>query len=396
MLREFPHGSNPQCRRDPRRGVGTRIGLDIPKQLLKIAGRTILEHTIAQFDAHPDVDEIIVLMAAGHLDAVRQIVRDGSYEKVVDIVEGAETRSGTTMRALDRLGDGEAHVLLHDAVRPLVTTRIISECFEALKTHRAVDVAIPSADTIVEVRDDDTIREIPPRASLRRGQTPQAFHASVIRRAYEIAAADPDFVATDDCSVVLRYLPEVPIYVVAGDERNMKVTEPIDVYLADKLFQLAGRDAPTQRTDAEYVAALQDRTVVVFGGSYGIGADLAELARSYGAEVFTFSRSATGTDVAKRADIAAAAATVLEKTGRVDFVINTAGVLPVALWWRPRRRPSTQPPRSTTSARSSSPKSSSHIWPRPKAHYCSIPPRPIPGVAPTTACTPPPRQRWST
>ena len=99
-------------------GVGTRIGLGIPKQLIKIAGRTILEHTIGIFDAHPEVDEIIVMMASGHLDSATAIVRDGGFRKVVDVLEGAETRSQTTMRALARLGDEECNVLLHDAVRP--------------------------------------------------------------------------------------------------------------------------------------------------------------------------------------------------------------------------------------------------------------------------------------
>jgi 2-C-methyl-D-erythritol 4-phosphate cytidylyltransferase len=309
-------------------GVGARVGLDIPKQLIKIAGRTILEHTLAALDSHPAVDEIIVMMAPGHLDAVHAIVRNGAYEKVVDILEGADTRNGTTLRALERIGEGECHVLLHDAVRPLVTPRIISECFEALEAHAAVDVAIPSADTIIEVSADDTIRDIPPRAALRRGQTPQAFRLSVIREAYARAGRDPDFVATDDCTVVLRYLPEVPIYVVHGDERNMKVTEPIDVYLADKLFQLAGSDAPAPVSEDDYRAALDGKTMVVFGGSYGIGADIAALAKGYGARVLTFSRSSTGTDVGKRADIAAAATRVLEETGRVDYVVNTAGVLP--------------------------------------------------------------------
>lgn len=309
-------------------GVGARIGLDIPKQLIKIAGRTILEHTLAALDAHPMVDEIIVMMAPGHLDAVHAIVRDGRYTKVVDVLEGADTRNGTTLRALERVGEAECNVLLHDAVRPLVTERIITECFEALKVHQAVDVAIPSADTIIEVSADDTIRDIPPRAALRRGQTPQAFKASVIREAYARAGRDPDFVATDDCTVVLRYLPEVPIYVVHGDERNMKVTEPIDVYLADKLFQLAGSDAPAPVSEETYRATLTGKTMVVFGGSYGIGSDIAKLAEGYGARVFTFSRSSTGTDVSKRADIVAAAAQVVEETGRVDYVVNTAGVLP--------------------------------------------------------------------
>jgi len=169
---------------------------------------------------------------------------------------------------------------------------------------------------------------VPPRAALRRGQTPQAFRASVIKEAYARAMQDPDFAATDDCSVVLKYLPDVPIWVVHGDDRNMKVTEPIDVYLADKLFQLTSSDAPESGSEATYRAALEGRTLVVFGGSYGIGADIAELAAGYGADVHVFSRSGTDTHVERRADIAAAAKQVLVASGKVDYVVNTAGVLP--------------------------------------------------------------------
>ncbi|WP_238998252.1 bifunctional cytidylyltransferase/SDR family oxidoreductase [Nocardioides limicola] len=309
-------------------GVGTRIGLEIPKQLLKIAGRTILEHTLAALDSHPSVDEVIVMMAPGHLDAVRAIVDTGGYTKVSAILEGRGTRNDTTQAALAAIGETECHVLFHDAVRPLVSPRIITECFQALEEFDAVDVAIPSADTIIEVTEQNTIAEIPPRAMLRRGQTPQAFKNSTIRAAYEVANADPDFVATDDCTVVLRYTPDVPITVVAGDERNMKVTEPIDVYLADKLFQLTVKDRPDPHTDEEYAELLTGKTVVVFGGSYGIGADIARIAEAAGARVFTFSRSGTGTHVERRADIAAAAAQVLAAAGSVDYVVNTAGVLP--------------------------------------------------------------------
>jgi len=309
-------------------GVGTRVGLDIPKQLIKVAGKTILEHSLSVIHAHPAVDDVKIMMAPGHLDAVRAIVKAGGYDKVSDILEGGETRNDTTLRALDSLGPDECHVLFHDAVRPLLAPRIIQECFDSLERYPAVDVAIPSADTIIEVGEDNTIREIPPRAALRRGQTPQAFRASVIRRAYEIAGADPDFVATDDCTVVLRYLPDEPIWVVQGDERNMKVTEPIDVYLADKLFQLTSNDLPEARDEAGYRAALTDKVVVVFGGSYGIGADVAALAAEHGARVFTFSRSSTRTHVERREDVAAAAAQVIAEAGRIDYVINTAGILP--------------------------------------------------------------------
>lgn len=316
-------------------GVGTRVGLDLPKQLIKVAGMPIMEHTLGILDAHPEVDEIIIMMAPGHLDAVHAMTRSGRYPKVTQILEGAGTRNDTTQAALAALGpisggEDDCNVLLHDAVRPLLSNRIVSDCFQALQTYQAVDVAIPSADTIIELADDNTIAEIPDRSRLRRGQTPQAFLASVLKAAYDNANQDPDFKATDDCSVVLRYLPGVKIWVVPGDEQNMKVTEPIDVYLADKLFQLNAHQPLPENTEDDYRAALADKTIVIFGGSYGIGADIARLAQQYGANVASYSRSATGTDVGRRADIAAAAADALERFGRIDFVVNTAGVLPIA------------------------------------------------------------------
>lgn len=313
-------------------GTGTRVGLSIPKQLIKIAGKTIIEHTIAAFEASPLIDEIVILMTPGHLDPVRAIVQNGGYDKVTQIVEGGETRNESTSRALDALGTEECNVLFHDAVRPLVSQTIIGDVVAALATHEAVDTAIPSADTIVQVHDTpatetETISDVLQRSLLRRGQTPQAFRLSVIRAAYALAWQDPDFTATDDCTVVLRYLPEVPIAVVLGHERNMKVTEPIDVYIADKLFQLHSADTPDQLSEEQYRAALDGKTMVVFGGSYGIGGDIAELARGFGATVHSFSRSSTNTHVDRREDIAAAAAAVLKETDSIDFVVNTAGVL---------------------------------------------------------------------
>ena len=310
-------------------GVGTRVGLDIPKQLIKIAGKTILEHTLAAFQAHPMVDQIVVMMAAGHLDAVRAMVRNGDYDKVTQVLEGsAEGRNGTTLLALDAI-PADCPVLFHDAVRPLLSERIITECFEALEQYDAVDVAITSADTIIEVDPtDNTIRAIPKRSNLRRGQTPQAFRSSVLRAAYEKATKDPDFTATDDCGVVLRYLPDVPIWVVSGEERNLKVTDPIDVFLADKLFQLTSTYVPEQHTPEEYRTALDGKVLVVLGGSYGIGADIAALAAEYGATVETFSRSSTDTHVERRSDLVAVAEQVSAKHGRIDFVVATAGILP--------------------------------------------------------------------
>lgn len=314
-------------------GTGTRVGLSIPKQLIKIAGKPIIEHTIAAMQVSPVVDEIIVMMTPGYLDNVRAIVRNGGYDKVTKILEGASgpdaTRNDTTALALASLGDEDCNVLLHDAVRPLVSQTIISANVEALGAYEAVDTAIPSADTVIQVDETDPrMTDVLPRHLLRRGQTPQSFRLSTIRAAYAKAAEDPNFRATDDCTVVLRYLPQVPIAVVPGHERNMKVTEPIDVYIADKLFQLPSADHPGPLSDEEYHARLEGKTFVVFGGSYGIGGDIADLAEAYGATVKTFSRSSTNTHVQRRTDVVAACRQVLDEAGRIDFVVNTAGVLP--------------------------------------------------------------------
>ena len=310
-------------------GTGTRVGLSIPKQLIKVAGKPVIEHTIGTLQASPQIDEIIVLMTPGHLDAIHAILRPGGYPKVTRVLEGAGTRNATTQRALDALGAEECNVLVHDAVRPLLSQRVIADCVDALDEFEAVDTAIPSADTIIQVDESGrTIDDVLKRGLLRRGQTPQGFRLSVIRRAYATAAEDADFEATDDCTVVLRYAPEVPIAVVRGEERNMKITEPIDVYIADKLFQLDSHEAPRPRYESEYRTALAGRTVVVFGGSYGIGADIARMAESYGAITKVFSRSATNTHVERRSDIVAACEQVLAATGRIDYVVNTAGILP--------------------------------------------------------------------
>ncbi|OII68604.1 MULTISPECIES: bifunctional cytidylyltransferase/SDR family oxidoreductase [unclassified Streptomyces] len=317
-------------------GTGQRVGLAIPKQLLKIAGKAVIEHTLTIFEQAESVDDVIVLMAPGFVGDIEKIIAKAGLTKVTKVIEGGATRNETTERAIAALGEGLAdgedlNVLFHDAVRPLLSQRVIKDCVDALERYQAVDVAIPSADTIIVTRthgeDGEFITDVPDRSRLRRGQTPQAFKLSTIRRAYEVAAGDPHFQATDDCSVVLKYLPDVPIHVVPGDEYNMKVTQPVDVFIADKLFQLASTAAPAQAGEEAYREQLTGRTVVVFGGSYGIGADIARLAEQYGASVYALGRSTTGTHVENPQHIEDALAKAYAETGRVDYVINTAGVL---------------------------------------------------------------------
>jgi 2-C-methyl-D-erythritol 4-phosphate cytidylyltransferase len=224
-------------------GTGQRIGSAIPKQLIEVGGRPILAHAIQAFDGCRPIDEILVVMAAGHVPAAIRIA--APFPKVRAVIEGGASRSESTLAALEALtGEpDDARVLLHDAARPFVDHAIIGRCLDALERYDAVAVGLPSSDTIVAV-EDDLVTAMPARQTLRRFQTPQGFRLGTIRRAYELALADPGFTATDDCGVVHRYLPEVPIRLVEGDERNLKVTHPLDVVLAQHLAEDLSDDRP--------------------------------------------------------------------------------------------------------------------------------------------------------
>ena len=217
-------------------GTGTRLGLDIPKQLVRLDGTTILERSVAAMHACPEVDEVYVMMAADWVRPAREELGDG-YAKLRGVFPGGVTRNQTTERVLGLLGPEDRKILLHDAVRPFLSRRIVRDCVAALDGNAAVDVAIASADTIVEVDSDNRIVAMPDRSRLRRGQTPQGFWLSVLRQAYRAAAEDPEFWATDDCGVVHRYLPDVSIAVVEGSERNMKVTHATDLVVAAALLR---------------------------------------------------------------------------------------------------------------------------------------------------------------
>ena len=238
-------------------GVGQRLGAGRPKQLLTLGGTTLIERCVAAFEAAPGVDEILVVMARGYTEPVGKLLAEAGYRKVTGVIEGGVTRPDSTRAALAAIaasGPGallppggttppnppettgeDCGVLLHDAARPLVDQRIIADCVAALQVHDAAGVAVATSDTIV-IAEDGIMHSVPPRETLFRCQTPQCFRLSVISRAHELAAADPDFAPTDDCGVVLRYLPEVKVHVVPGSEQNIKVTYPHDLAVAEALL----------------------------------------------------------------------------------------------------------------------------------------------------------------
>jgi len=235
-------------------GTGIRLGGSTPKQLRLLAGRTLVEHCVAAFEAAPGVDEIVVVMPAGFIEEAKRILA-GRYGKLGHVIAGGIDRPGSTRRAIDLLSarGQDCNVLFHDAARPLVDQRIIADCVACLAECEALGVVVPTTDTIAQLS-DGVMTSIPQRESLGRCQTPQGFRLSVILRAYERAEADPDaaaFTATDDCGIVLHYLPEVEVRVVLGSERNMKITFPGDLRIAEATLRetAAGEPAVQDRQD---------------------------------------------------------------------------------------------------------------------------------------------------
>lgn len=208
-------------------GSGSRFGADCPKQFLEVDGCTVLEHSIRAFHRSPFVDEIVIITRHDFVDEVRQIA--SAYPKVKHVRPGGKERYHSTLSALEVCTDAEDLLLIHDAVRPLVSEAIISRCVEGLVEYDAVGVAVPSTDTIVRVDENECIVETLPRAVLRNMQTPQGFRQRILRQAFDIGLQDPCFAPTDDCGVVRTYLPHVPIRIVKGEVTNIKITYPADL-----------------------------------------------------------------------------------------------------------------------------------------------------------------------
>lgn len=216
-------------------GSGQRFGTTLPKQFLPLAGKTVIEHSVEAFERCDAIDEIAVVMNADYIPMMQEIIDRNEWKKVRKLLPGGSERYLSTLAALNAYQDVEnVNLLFHDAARPAVSQRIINEVVEALQSHDAVAVAVPATDTVFEVSEGGYITGIPSRQRLRCAQTPQAFRSAVIREAYRKALQDPQFTSTDDCGVLHKYSPEVPIFIVLGDTSNIKLTYPEDTVILER------------------------------------------------------------------------------------------------------------------------------------------------------------------
>jgi len=305
-------------------GSGDRFGADVPKQFVRLAGEAILLRSVRAI-AQAGVDQLIVVTHPNWLKETGELLERGGIEMPVSIVPGGMTRNESTQAGLAALdADGEDIVLVHDAVRPLVPREVILRSIEPILSGRAdgTDTVIPSADTLVVVEGDRVV-EIPERARYRRGQTPQTFRVRVLLQAYAAAAAVGDLTATDDCSLVLRHVPDARIVAVAGDEVNLKITTRTDMVLADRMIQMR---TLSRVAEARLPSSLAGTRLYVVGGTDGIGREVAEQARALGATVEVDGRR-TQLDVRDYAVLEGHVAAAAAAMGGIDHVVCTAGVL---------------------------------------------------------------------
>ncbi|MBI5657399.1 MAG: 2-C-methyl-D-erythritol 4-phosphate cytidylyltransferase [Geobacter sp.] len=220
----------------PAAGMGKRMGAGINKQYLLVAGIPIVAHTIAVFESSPLVDEIYIISPLDEIPYCRsEVVEAHGFAKVRAIVPGGAERQHSVLnglRAVVSPADDDL-VLIHDGVRPFVTKEIIERAIDVARQADGALVAVPVKDTI-KVVVNGTIRETPPRANLWQAQTPQAFRYGIIRDAHERAATE-EFLGTDDTSLVERLGKEVKV--VMGDYRNIKITTPEDMILAEAFLR---------------------------------------------------------------------------------------------------------------------------------------------------------------
>lgn len=220
----------------PAAGMGARMGAAVNKQYLSLADRPVLAHTLALFDNHPAIDHICIVSPQKEIDYCRaEVVDRYGFAKVGNLIPGGAERQDSVYNGLSACTavDNDI-VLIHDGVRPFFPSDRIEQVVATAARTGACVVGVPVKDTIKEV-EEGLIRCTPERRRLWQAQTPQAFVFGLIRDAYERARQE-GFRGTDDASLVERL--GHPVAMIEGSYRNIKITTPEDLILAEAFIKM--------------------------------------------------------------------------------------------------------------------------------------------------------------
>ncbi len=218
----------------PAAGRGLRMGGSVPKQFLSLGGEPLVIQSLRALQAAPVVGQIILAVPPADVEYCEyEIVSRQRFTKVTKVVAGGAERQDSVRHALDQIPSDTEIVLIHDAVRPFVTLRMIAEVVAAARKEGAAIIALPMRDTVKQVRMDGMIERTVDRTPLWLAQTPQAFRRNWIETAHRKAHAE-GVRATDDASLVewLGY----SVAVVEGSGENIKVTRPEDLVIGEAIL----------------------------------------------------------------------------------------------------------------------------------------------------------------
>jgi 2-C-methyl-D-erythritol 4-phosphate cytidylyltransferase len=216
-------------------GQGTRMAGKRPKQFLELAGIPVIFHTLRAFERCNVIDEIIIVLAAEETEGFLSIAQQHGLRKITAVVAGGDTRAESVLKGLQAVNEVRPLeiVAVHDGVRPFVTPDEITRTVQAAEVYGAAILVSSPVDTMKQVSDGLVVKTLK-RAELRNALTPQCFRYELLLHAYEETdLSDPEL--TDESSLVERM--GVKIAIVEGSPRNIKITRPEDLLIAEALLK---------------------------------------------------------------------------------------------------------------------------------------------------------------
>ncbi len=221
----------------PAAGQGRRMKAGINKVFLELAGRPILVRTLLRFSSCTSVDRLVVVVADDETVPIERMLHNVSGLKPYVVVAGGSERQYSVFNGLNAMDFATDIVLVHDAARPMVRAEIIEDVIIEARRSGAAIAAVKEKNTVKVVNADGVVKKTPARAGLWEIQTPQGFRKDILIKAYQKAAQDA-FLGTDDASLVERL--GIPVKVVQSDYRNIKVTTPEDLLVAEAFLREEG------------------------------------------------------------------------------------------------------------------------------------------------------------
>lgn len=222
-------------------GIGTRMGEGIPKQFLMLKEKPVIIYSVEKFIENKDIEKLIIAVAPDYISKTKEVVEQNitNQDRVI-VIEGGDERNKTIMNAIDWLEkssllDEETIIVTHDAARPFVSDRMISENIETAIKYGAATTAIPSTDTILSSDDGDKVNQVLDRSKLYNVQTPQSFRAKELRKLYNLLSEDEKKILTDATRIYINKGHDVKI--VRGENTNMKITFPEDMEIASAIVK---------------------------------------------------------------------------------------------------------------------------------------------------------------